>query len=242
MIIFSQLNLCAIFETIIFTLSDLLKIISLFSTLLLVIFYLIFRKRNNDKKFRVILLYAILSFIFDFLTHIFLQKRFYLNSSFTLIEYTFFSYFLYLSYKEKLFKWLLISCLIIFFLIFFYSIIHNNDVQFDYLPSSIAGVLIIIFCILFFYEQLNNPEIIFVYASKTFWIVLAFLLYMSTTLILFVSIGGLKLSIEQKNSVWQLNIVANIIKNILFGIAFYKLLIMSIDSSSGKTGKMKLYN
>ena len=188
------------------------------------------------------MLYVILSFIFDFLTHIFLQKRFYLNSSFTLIEYTFFSYFLYLSYKEKLFKWLLISCLIIFFLVFFYSIIHNNDVQFDYLPSSIAGVLIIIFCILFFYEQLNNPEIIFVYASKTFWIVFAFLIYMSATLILFVAIGGLKLSIEQKNSVWQLNIVANIIKNILFGIAFYKLLIMSIDSSSGKTGKMKLYN
>jgi len=223
-------------------LSDLLKIISLSSTLLLVIFYYIFRKRNNDKKFRVILLYAILSFIFDFLPHIFSQKRFYFNSSFTLVEYTFFSYFLYLSYKKKIFKWLLVSCLIIFFLVFVYSIMYNHNVQFDYLSSSIAGVLIIIFCILFFYEQLNNPEITFVYASKSFWIVLAFLIYMSATLILFVSIGGLKLSTQQKISVWQLNIVANIIKNILFGIAFYKLLIMSIDSSSGKTSKIKLYN
>lgn len=215
-----------------------LKIISNLSTLLLIIFYLIFRKRNKNKKFRVIFLYAVLSWIFDTLPHIphianiFKTNRFYSFSSFTLIEYTIFSYFFYLSYKQKKLKWFTVFCFFLFIIAFVYSIIYNRNIQFDYLPSSIAGTMVIIFSILFFYEQLQHPEINFVYASKTFWIVIGCLIYMSATLFLFISIGVLTIKQEQKTTLWIFNIVSNIITNILFGIAFYKPLTMSIDSST----------
>ncbi|MEO6000824.1 MAG: hypothetical protein ABIN89_28515 [Chitinophagaceae bacterium] len=164
------------------------------------------------------------------------MDRFYSFSVFTLIEFTIFSYFFYLSYKEKSFKWLLISCYPVFCAVLVYSIINkyksNND--FDYLSSSFEAILIIIFSILFFYEQLKNPEVTFIYASKSFWIIVAMLVYMSATLFLFISTSMLSSSFQKTIDVWLINNGANIIKNIFIAIAFYKPLKLAIDSSSYK--------
>lgn len=228
---------------------QLLKITSSLSTLLLIIFYIIFSKRNKDKKFWVIFLYCLCSLILDILIHLskFQPYKFFLYSFFTLIEYTSFSYFLLLTYKEKSYKWLLILCTILFYMVMLYSIVHEPNGEFDNLTSSIAGLLVIIFCILFFYEQLQDTKTNFIYSSKSFWIVSGCLIYTSTTLFLFVSVGLFKLSNNQEESVWMLNNFINVIKNILFGIAFYKLPPTLVDSLSDKskdslTGSAKAFN
>lgn len=215
---------------------------SIYSTLLLIIFFLIFFKRNNDKKFWVIFLYVVISLISDVLLSLFQFYQFYLFSFFTLVEYTIFSYFFYLSYKEKTFKHLIIWCYPVFCLVLVYSIMYNykSYSEFDYLSSSLEAILIIIFSILFFYEQLKNPEVNFIYDSKSFWVITAFLIYMSATLFLFISTSALSTNTKQTQTVWLINNAANIIKNILFGIAFCKHLTLAIDSSCGKLTKISL--
>jgi len=101
-----------------------------------------------------------------------------------------------------------------------YSLIHPTNTVFDSLTATVEAVFIILFSILFFYEQLNNPEITFVYDTKDFWIVVAFLIYLSGTLFLYISTDIL--STRQRNDVWNINQFANIIKNLLLGLAFSK--------------------
>lgn len=212
--------------------SSLLNIISPLSTLLLIIFYLFFQKRNNDKKFWVIFVYVTLSFIFDLLPHFFSLKGFYFYSSFSVIEYFLFSYFLFLCYRDRIIKKLIIGSAVVFVLACSYSILNLYQTQFDYVSSSVGNTLILIFCIFFFYEQLKNPEINFIYASKSFWIVTGFLVYVSATLFLFISTG---VKGKEKNpDLWLFNVIFNIIKNLLFAIAVYKPLTMLIDSSAEK--------
>jgi hypothetical protein len=227
-----------------------IKRVSIISTILLIIVYLIFHKRNNDKKFRVIFLYAVLSYFFDRFINILERlilpsntSKIYTFSLFTLIEYTIFCYFFYVSYKEKSFKRLVLYCFPVFLLVFIYNLIYNRDIEFDNISSSVSGLFTIIFCILYFYEQLKNPEVSFIYDSKSFWIVIGFLIYKAATLFLFISIGVLTLTHEEILTAWSFNNVGNIIKNVLFAIAFSKPLVMSIDSSAKgprlkRTGKI----
>lgn len=213
---------------------------SSFSTLLLIIFYLIFFKRNNDKKFWVIFFYMILSFVADILLLEFKIYRTYFYGFFTLAEYTMFCYFLYLSFKRKSFKWLLIWCYPVFCLVLVYSIMNKyiTNYNFDYLSSSFEAIILIILSVLFFYEQLQNPEINIVYASKSFWIVIAILIYMSATLFLFISSSILSSDFQLKKNLWLINNGANIIKNILFAIAFSKHITLPIDSSDSRHSKI----
>ncbi len=212
------------------------------STLLLIIFYLILSKRNNDKKYWVIFIYVILSFAADILLLRLKVYRTYFYGFFTLVEYTIFSYFIYLSYKRKLFKRLLIWFYPVFCVILVYSILHKyiTNYNFDYLSSSLEAILIIIYSIVFFYEQLQNPEVYFFYTSKSFWIIIAILIYMSATLFLFISTSILLSDSPQTKTLWFINNAANIIKNILFAIAFSKHITLPIDSSSGEYNKMNL--
>lgn len=210
------------------------------STLLLIIFFLIFLKRNYDKKYWVILLYSVASLITD----IFIElgfDRFYCCSFFTWIEYGFFSYFFYLTFNTPSFKRLVAWLFPFFTVALIYCVINDykSTNNFDYLSSSFESILLIIISILFFYEQITKPEVAFLYSSKTFWIICAILIYMSATLLLFISSSLLSENMVN-NPFWKINSVATIIKNILLGYAISKPIIMTIDTSSHDLNKLKL--
>jgi hypothetical protein len=97
--------------------------------------------------------------------------------------------------------------------------LHNRTSSFDSLTASLEAVLIIIYSILFLYEQIKDPSILFVYYTKKFWVVVAFFMYFSSTLFLFLYAASFT-QIEHKYY-WYINNIFDIIKNILFCIAFY---------------------
>lgn len=199
-----------------------LRFISISSSLLPIIFFLFFSQRNKQKKLWVIFFYIVISFFSD-LTLILFQNKFntfYLFSFFTIIEFTLFSLFYFLTYKTKTFTWILLFCYVVFMSVAIYSLLHSTHTFFDSFTTTIEAIFIILLSILFFYEQLNDPEITFVYDTKDFWIIVAFLIYLSATLFLYISTDIL--SNSQRNAVWNINNFANIIKNILFAIAFSK--------------------
>jgi hypothetical protein len=65
---------------------------------------------------------------------------------------------------------------------------------------------------------MRDSNIEFVYNNKKFWIIIAFLLYFSGTLFLYVYMNTLPE--QQRSNYWTINNFFEILKNILFCIAF----------------------
>jgi hypothetical protein len=191
----------------------LLQLLAYFTEILPIIFYLIFLKRNRGEGLWVIFLYSLLSLLTELLFEI-LQRQI-IYSIFTIVEFTLFSLFFYISLKEKRFKYIPIIGALIFYIV---AISNFTNKKFDSLSVSLESILIIPYCILLLYEQIKDPSIIFVYYNKKFWVIIAFFLYFSATLFLYIYYSTL--SAEQRSNYWLINNFFEILKNILLSIAF----------------------
>jgi hypothetical protein len=199
----------------------LLVFLSLNSGLLPILFFLLFFNRNNREKLWVIFLYSILSCSVDYFPS-FIKTSYttyiFIGSFFTILEYSLFSIYFYFNYKSSIIKQVLIIGSIIFWTIAGYNLFFDASHHFDSLPASTESILIICYSIFYFYEELKTPENTFVYSTKTFWIVIAILLYLAGTFILFISTAYM--TRKEQNAYWPINNMANIIKNILLSVAF----------------------
>lgn len=94
--------------------------------------------------------------------------------------------------------------------------ISFGNLNFQSLIFSIENIIIIPFCVLYFYEQINKPDTFFIYLSKSFWIILGIIIYVTGTLFVFMYVDSLPKSEQYKY--WIINLIFNTIKNILFAI------------------------
>jgi len=140
-------------------------------------------------------------------------------SFFTILEYTFFSLFLFLIIRNKYLKRIIafISILFLAFSLVYYFLNIGNPKKFDSPSASIESILIIGFCILFLFDQLNTPEIVIIYESHRFWVITGFLIYMAGGLFLFIYADDF--TKEQKNYYWTINSFINLVKDIFIGVA-----------------------
>jgi hypothetical protein len=198
----------------------LLNLLAFISEILPIILYLSFIKRNRGQGLWVIFLYCVCSLVTQPLFLLLLPKvpKFYFFVSWTILEFTLFSIFLSSSLERKKFKYIPIIGALIFYGIAFMSFIGKNQEDFDSLTASVEAILVIIYCIYLLYEQISDPSIIFVYNSKKFWVIIAFFLYFSSTLFLFLFAGNF--TKKEYHNYWAINNFFEILKNILFSIAF----------------------
>lgn len=188
-------------------------VLAYFAEILPIIFYLIFLKRNRGEGLWVIFLYCVLSLLAEGLFAITRQPIVFYG--FNIVQFTLFSYFFYSSLQEKRFKYIPIIGAVLFFVA---TIINFTSRKFDTLSVSVGGLLIIPYCILLLYEQIKDPSIMFVYYNKKFWVIIAFFLYFSATLFLYLYASTL--SAEQRSTYWAINNFFEILKNILFCVSF----------------------
>ncbi len=144
--------------------------------------------------------------------------NFYLYSSFTILEYTLLTIFLYRSIQGSRLRYIPIIGSIAFFAMVVANFLLYHSSNFDSLSASVEAILIIIYSILFLYGQIKDPSILFVYYTKKFWVVIAFFIYFSSTLFLF--LYAATFTNQEHKSYWYINNIFDIIKNILFCIAF----------------------
>ena len=102
------------------------------------------------------------------------------------------------------------------FSIIYFITVKNNT--FDSLPASIESILIVTFSIFYLFDQMSKPQVIFIYQEPNFWFIVGFIIYFSGTLFLFIQASNL--TQEVRDNFWKINYFCNIIKNILFAIAF----------------------
>ena len=184
-----------------------------FAELLPIIFYLVFLKRNKGEGLWVIFLYCILSLLFEGIFAATRQQIVF--SLFNILQFTLFSFFFYTSLKGKRSKYIPIIGALIFYAV---AIVSFSNKNFDSISTSLASVLFIPYCILLLYEQIKDPETVFVYQNKKFWVIIAFFLYFSATLFLYIFFSTL--SEQQRTSYWIINNFFEILKNILFSVSF----------------------
>lgn len=125
---------------------------------------------------------------------------------------------LYSIIDNKIFRTIILGSSIAFtiFAIFYYFTAKNST--FDSLPASLESILIVAFSIFYLFDQMNKPQVIFIYQEPNFWFVVGFIIYFSGTLFLFIQASNL--TKEVRDNFWKINLFSNIIKNILFAIAF----------------------
>ncbi len=196
--------------------------LNLISGILPIVVFCLFWNRNRQKQVWVIFFYTLISASVDNFNYFFntISKvlYFYSLSFFTIIEYASFSIFLYLNLSSQKVKKLVLLGSIIFLSLAVFNIVFDKNHQFDSLSASTESILIICYSILYFYEQLKNPETTFIYSTKPFWIIIAILLYLAGTFILFISTAYL--TEKEQSHFWPINIIANITKNIFLAIGF----------------------
>lgn len=160
-----------------------------------------------------------MEFLAPFLIHTFNINSFYLYASFTVLEYSLLTLFLYRSIPDRRPRYALIVGSVAFYAVAFINFLHGKSGgNFDSLSASVEAILIIIYSLLFLYGQIKGPSIHIVYNTKKFWVVSAFFIYFSSTLFLFLYAGTF--SNQEHMSYWYINNTFDIIKNILFCIAF----------------------
>jgi hypothetical protein len=178
-----------------------------------IVFYLIFLKRNKGEGLWVIFLYCVLSLLTEGIYAKTEQPVVF--SIFIIVQFTLFSFFFYSSLKGKWVKFIPIVGALIFY---GFAIANFTNKQFDSISTSLSSVLIISYCILLLYEQIKNSGTDLVYYNKKFWIIIAFFIYSSATLFLYIYFSTL--SQEQVHSYWIINNFFEILKNILFSVSF----------------------
>jgi len=191
-----------------------------FSEILPIVFYLIFLKRNRGTGLWVIFFYCCLSWLTEnFFFNLFnLHIPGYIHDSgFTILEFSIISFYIYSSLRGKKLKYITILGALIFYPIAIINFTKEQD-SFDSIPASVEAIIIISYCILLLYEQISDPKIIFVYDTKVFWVTIAFFLYFSSTLFLF--LYARNLTRAEFNKYWTINNFFEIIKNILLSISF----------------------
>jgi hypothetical protein len=182
-----------------------------------IVFYLIFFKRNRGEGLLVVFFYCVLSLLTEFAYTAIFQSQV-VFSIFTILEFTLFSFFFYSSLRDRKFKYIPIFGAVVFYVIAIGSFTSKSVPEFDSLAASVEAVLVISYCILLLYEQIKDPNIIFVYNTKKFWVIIAFFLYFSSTLFLFIYAGSL--SEHQHSTYWMINNFFDLLKNILFCVSF----------------------
>ncbi|MDH7463932.1 hypothetical protein QEG73_21700 [Chitinophagaceae bacterium 26-R-25] len=136
---------------------------------------------------------------------------------FTIVEFILFATFFYFTLQKKLIKNIILVISPIFL---FFSIFYNFSAaaSFDSIPVTIEGILIISLCICYFFEQLNQMNNEFIYSKAEFWAVAGIMLYLAGTFFLFVQAG--QLSHNTQRTFWVINLGCNVLKNIMFAVAF----------------------
>jgi hypothetical protein len=193
---------------------------SLISSLLPIIFFLLFCLRTKEKGLWVIFFYVITSLFFDaiLLTTMWgISYKYILWNIFILVEFSFFSYFFYLTIKLRVVKSLIILCFIIFIITYF--LYGGSDKQrFNSLISAIEAVIFLFLSLSYFMIKLKptaEPVNIF---TPIFFAVFAILLYVTSTLFLYIIANSLTLT--QFDKYWSINDFANILCNLIYSFAF----------------------
>ncbi len=143
----------------------------------------------------------------------------FVGSLFTVVEFLIFSWIFLRVITGRLRRSIIVFCMVTFVIFSALNYLFAPSIaHYDSLPIIIEGILVLIFCLFYFFEQISGPPTSLIYTKTDFWIVLGIMIYISLGFFLFLQASIASLSTISK--FWDINLVSNILKNIIFAIAF----------------------
>ena len=106
---------------------------------------------------------------------------------------------------------------IVFGLIDYFFI--TNEKTFNSITASVQAVLIIGLCLYYFFDQLKQPTPMVINTSINFWIIIAFLIYLSGTFFLYLMAENMIKDRAFYKQYAIINSSFNVIKNVLLSVA-----------------------
>ncbi|MCS3802048.1 FlaA1/EpsC-like NDP-sugar epimerase [Chitinophagaceae bacterium OAS944] len=151
-------------------------------------------------------------------------------STYTLVEFFLFSFFIWLIIDNRQFKKVIaaVSTLFIIFICYYFFTTKWNF--FDSVPVACESILIFTFSLYYLFEQINKPRVLFIYNTSMFWIILGFLVYLAGSFFIYTFADNLDR--DDRVKFWFIPFIFNTIKNIFFSIAFSRREAKDKNSSS----------
>lgn len=197
-----------------------LQTISLISSLLPIVFFILFCSKTHIKGLWVIFLYSTASLLSD----LFLSSTWGSNHTFllwniyTIIEYSILSFFFYTVIKLRLIRALIFIISTLYFIVFLF-LIKSINLQFNSVLSFFSQVNILGLCLVYLFINMKQTSESIDILNPLFVIVIALLLYVACTLFLFIIAN--KLSAKEMAEYWGgITVYNNILTNLLFSVAF----------------------
>lgn len=196
----------------------------IFSTLLPLVFFALFKRNGKQDSLRVIFIYALYCAINEGMTF-YLQSirsatfRFFIYA-FTIIEYSFFCYFVYLVLTKKKIKKTIFYIWLGFVLFSIIDLFYVNEGHgFDSFTSGIESIIIILICSYYLVSHIRGSNNLSIYSTFDFWIIITFLIYFSGTFFLYLMTDKMMQSSYFRELYIVINSAFNIFKNILLSVA-----------------------
>jgi hypothetical protein len=196
----------------------------IFSTTLPLVFYLLFKKNSKEKSLRVILFY-ILYCIFNealsfYLQSIHSETFLILLYSFTILEFSFFSLFIFVIIPDSVVKQIIPYLWLSFIIFYFIDLVFVNKGRgFDSIAMGIECILVLSMCISYLFLILRKSNNLFIYSTFEFWVVITFLIYFSGTFFLYILAESMRDNLAFRKQYFIINISFNLLKNLLLSIA-----------------------
>lgn len=159
------------------------------------------------------------------------QNAIYLFLLFTIVEYSFFCYFIYLILPQNSLKKIVPFVWVAFLLFALIDYIFFSKTQeWDSFTSGIEFIIIILLCIYYLFTQLKGSTNLLIYSTFDFWIIITFLIYFCGTFFLYIMTESMRESVSFQKYYFVINISFNILKNILLCVA----MTMKINDTANK--------
>ena len=187
-------------------------------------FYLLFKKNSKEKSLRVILFY-ILYCIFNealsfYLQSIHSETFLILLYSFTILEFSFFSLFIFVIIPDSVVKQIIPYLWLSFIIFYFIDLVFVNKGRgFDSIAMGIECILVLSMCISYLFLILRKSNNLFIYSTFEFWVVITFLIYFSGTFFLYILAESMRDNLAFRKQYFIINISFNLLKNLLLSIA-----------------------
>jgi hypothetical protein len=139
---------------------------------------------------------------------------------FTILEYSFICYFLYLILPKGIIKKIIVFVWLGFLLFAFGDyIFFSPEYQFDSITSGIEAIIVLMLCMAYLFSQIRGNNSLLVYSTFNFWAVIAFFIYFSGTFFLYLMTEKMFVNLSFQKMYFVINISFNILKNILLCVA-----------------------
>ncbi len=187
--------------------------------ILLFVFLILKQKKKANKGLWVIFFYCLFVAINDNILFRLIPDDYskYIFSTYTLLEFLVFTFFLWLNTENKYFRLLLMitSCLFSLFISIYFLSVEFDFI--DSIPIGVETILVIGFSVYFLYEQVNKSSDL-LYNTPEFWVISGFLIYLAGSF--FIYIYANHVPVSELKKFWFVTFIFGILKNIFISVAY----------------------